>query len=174
MATISRRGAALLLAPVPRSLCRLILNWRRLLTIIKVKRGVRKAPENVVRAVMTTFGLLSVVVVSVPCWVVSPTLLASRAMGTLVAIPEEEIAEVLDVFTVFLMLVVVLALPVFGRVRANFDITPSTALQRRLVSIRAGVISIVRQLVLIVRSTVVSVIMAPLELILFRNRCRTG
>lgn len=139
MATISRRGAALLLAPVPRSLCRLILNWRRLLTIIKVRRGVRNAPENVVRAVMTTFGLLSVVVVRVPCWVVSPTLFASNA----IEIP-------------------------------RLVITPLTALKRRLVSIRAGVISIVRHFVLIIRSTVVSVIMAPLDLILFRNRCRTG
>lgn len=141
MATISRRGAALLLAPVPRSLCRLILNWRRLLTIIKVKRGVRKAPENVVRAVMTTFGLLSDVVVSVPCCVVSPTLFANNAIGT---------------------------------VGPSRLITWLTALVRRLVSIRAGVISMVRQLVLMVRSTVVSVIMAPLEFILFRSRCRTG
>lgn len=35
-------------------------------------------------------------------------------------------------------------------------------------------ISIVRRLEFVVRSTVVIVIMAPLELILFRSRCRTG
>lgn len=34
--------------------------------------------------------------------------------------------------------------------------------------------SIVRPLELMVRTTVVIVIMAPLELILFRSRCRTG
>lgn len=71
----------MILPPACRDLCRLMLNWRRLLTMMSVRPGVRNAPENVVRAVMTTYGLLSVVSVRVWWWVVSPTLLASRTIG---------------------------------------------------------------------------------------------
>lgn len=86
VATISKRGVAEF--PVPNDLCRLMLKWRRLLTIVSVRPGVRKAPENVVRAVIMTYGPLEVVRVRMCWWVVSPTLLASSSMGTLGRSPD--------------------------------------------------------------------------------------